>query len=147
MTLEMTKTDAYGNVSTQTTPDLPPPPDAVVNNSESATESAQELWLSIQTKSTDYIENAWSYTNKFFKENQHGLTILGLSFLGVISIKVLFAGLNAIEGIPLVTPLLKIVGLFYVGQFIWRYLIREHDRQELMESFNRTKAEVFGDRN
>ena len=67
--------------------------------------------------------------------------------MGIIAIDLLFAGLNAIDGLPLVTPILKLVGLYYVGQFIWRYLIREHDRRELMESVKRTKSEILGDRN
>jgi CAAD domains of cyanobacterial aminoacyl-tRNA synthetase len=34
--------------------------------------------------------------------------------------------------------------LIYVVRFAWRYLIREHDRQELMATLDRTKAEIFG---
>jgi CAAD domains of cyanobacterial aminoacyl-tRNA synthetase len=143
MTLEITRTDAYGNVSTETTP-APAPPDAEVNNSESATESPTELWVSIQPKSTAFFDDALSATINFLKQNQQLLTTLGLILLGIIGIKLLFAGLNAIDGIPLITPILKIVGLFYVGRFIWRYLIKEQNRQELMEIINRTKAEVLG---
>jgi CAAD domains of cyanobacterial aminoacyl-tRNA synthetase len=145
MTLEITKTDAYGNVTTETTP-VPTSPDPVIN-SESAAESAQELWVSIQTKNTAFFDDALSSTINFFKQNQQLLTTLGLILLGIIGIRLLFAGLDAIDGIPLVTPLLKLVGLFYVGRFIWRYLIKEQNRQELMQIIERTKAEVLGDRN
>jgi CAAD domains of cyanobacterial aminoacyl-tRNA synthetase len=167
MTLEVIKTDAYGNTDVQIIPEVetpnPPEPspdpvesvadsaqklgDRMESATESATDSAQELWVSIQTKNKAFFENASSYISKFFQENQQLLTILGLVYLGIIGVDLLFAALNAVDKIPLVTPILKIVGLYYVGQFIWRYLIRERDRRELMESVKRTKAEVLGDRN
>jgi CAAD domains of cyanobacterial aminoacyl-tRNA synthetase len=126
-------------------------PPAVAPNSsesatESATESAQELWFTIQTKNQDLFDNISSKTTTFVKENQQLLTALGLVLLGIISLRLLFATLNAIESIPLMTPLLKIVGAFYVGRFVWRYLIRQSDRHDLMEAVKRTKAEVLGDR-
>jgi hypothetical protein len=33
-----------------------------------------------------------------------------------------------------------------VVRFAWRYLIREHDRQELIEILDRKKVEVLGNR-
>ena len=39
---------------------------------------------------------------------------------------------------------IKLIGLIYVVRFAWRYLIREQDRQELMVTLDRTKAEIFG---
>ena len=149
MTLEIIKTDAYGNTDIQTPVETPNPPEPNPNPEalESATDSTQDLWVSIQTKNKAFFENVFTYISHFFKDNQKLLTTLGLIYLGIIAIDLLFAGLNAIDGLPLVTPVLKLVGLYYVGQFIWRYLIREHDRRELMESVNRTKAEILGDRN
>ena len=104
-------------------------------------------WGSIQAQLLTYFKNAKSDPTAFYKNNQQLLTMLGMIFLAIISIKVLVAGLSTIESIPLFTPLLKAVGLFYVVRFIWRYLIREHGRQELVETLNRTKAEVFGSQN
>ena len=120
-------------------------PSAVPDSPESATESSQELWFTIQNKNQDLFEKISSKTTTFINENQQLLTALGLVFLGIISLRLLFASLNAIESIPLMTPLLKIVGAFYIGRFIWRYLIRESDRHDLMEVVKRTKAEVLGD--
>lgn len=152
MTLEITKTDAYGNTDIQTISVSAPShtesvTDKIESAADSATESAQELWVAIQPKTTAFLDDAYSYIKNFYSANQQLLTTLGLVLLGIIGIKVLFAGLSAIDGIPLVTPLLKIVGLYYVGRFVWRYLIREQDRQELMAYIKQTKAEVLGERN
>ena len=152
MTLEITKTDAYGNTDVQTIFVSAPErtesvADKIESAAESATESAQELWVAIQPKTTAFLDDAYSAFNNFYKQNQQLLTTLGLVLLGMIGLKVLFAGLSAIDGIPLMTPLLKIVGFYYVGRFLWRYSIREQDRQELMASIEQIKAEIFGNRN
>jgi hypothetical protein len=123
------------------------PTQSIIPDRESATDPAAELWLSVQTNKTDFFENATSYITKFFKNNQQSLMTLGLIFLAIISIKLLFAGLNAIDDVPLVTPLLKLIGLVYVVRFAWSNLIRERNRQELLNAFNRTKAEVLGTQN
>ncbi len=139
MTIETSQLEDRQNIFTV--------PTAGSTSPESATESAQELWFTINSKNKDLFEDISSKTTTFVKENQQLLTTLGLVFLGIISLRLLFASLNAIDGIPLMTPLLKIVGAFYVGRFVWRYLIRERDRHDLMEVVKRTKAEVLGEGN
>jgi hypothetical protein len=101
---------------------------------------------STQTELTAFFEQAKSTTTDFFNNNRPFFTTLGWIALAIIGIKFVFATLGTIDDIPLVTPLLKIVGLVSVIRFAWRYLIREHDRQELIEIIDRTKVEVLGDR-
>ena len=119
----------------------------MMNNEQSTVESAEELWVTIQTRTTGFFDETVSTIATFFKNNRQLLTILGIAFLAIVGVKLMFAGLNAIDDIPLVTPLLKLIGLVYVVRFVWRYLLREQDRHELAENFNRTKAEVLGSQN
>jgi CAAD domains of cyanobacterial aminoacyl-tRNA synthetase len=118
----------------------------VMNDDDAPTESA-ELLTSMQTNVSEFFDEAMSSIPAFFNNNQQLLKTLGLILLAVIGLKLTFAGLNAIDDIPLVNPLLKLVGLVYVVRFVWNYLIREQDRQQLAEKFNRTKAEVLGTQN
>jgi hypothetical protein len=101
---------------------------------------------STQTELTAFFDQAKSTATDFFNNNRPLFTTLGWIALAIIGIKFVFATLGTIDDIPLVTPLLKIVGLVSVVRFAWRYLIREHDRQELIEIIDRTKVEVLGDR-
>jgi hypothetical protein len=134
------------------TPDpLPPTPmpdptaTAPDDDKSSLIDSAQDTWQSLQTgNSAEYLDRAQAYVVDFFNTNRQLIIALGVVFLGIISLKLLFAGLNAIDDIPLVSPLLKIIGLFYTARFVWRYLIREQDRQELRQAIDRTKTEIFG---
>ena len=121
-----------------------PASEPMMNNEQSTVESAEELWVTIQTRTTGFFEETVSTIATFFKNNRQLLTILGVAFLAILGFKLIFAGLNAIDDIPLVTPLLKLIGLVYVVRFVWRYLLREQDRHELVENINRTKAEVLG---
>ncbi|WP_295617078.1 CAAD domain-containing protein [Chamaesiphon sp. GL140_3_metabinner_50] len=102
---------------------------------------------SIPGNAVGFFEEVISSTTEVFKNNRKLLINLGIIFLALIATKLAFAGLSAIDEIPLVSPLLKLVGLFYVGQFVWNYLIRERDRQHLVEQFNSLKSQVLGDRN
>ena len=120
--------------------------DNVTNAIESATDSAQETWDTVQAKAPGIFDEITSAVPAFFQQNRQLLINLGVVFLAFVVAKLAFAGLNAIDDIPLVTPLLKIVGLVYVVKFIWNYLIREQDRGKLVEKFNKTKAEILGDR-
>ncbi len=102
---------------------------------------------STQTELTAMFENAKSTATEFFNNNRSLFITLGWILLAIFGIKVVFATLGIIDDIPLVTPLIKIVGLVSVVRFAWRYLIREHDRQELIEILDRKKVEVLGDHN
>ncbi len=93
-----------------------------------------------------FFENATSTATEFFNKNRHTFTNLGWILLAIIGIKFVLAALGTVDDIPLVTPILKLVGLVSVIRFTWRYLIREHDRQELVKIIDRTKAEVLGNR-
>jgi CAAD domains of cyanobacterial aminoacyl-tRNA synthetase len=101
---------------------------------------------STQAEVTAFVENAKSAATEFFNNNRPLFTTLGWIALAIVGAKFVFAALGTIDDIPLVTPILKIVGLVSVVRFSWRYLIREHDRQELVEILDRTKVEILGNR-
>ncbi|MBI4782229.1 MAG: CAAD domain-containing protein [Oscillatoriophycideae cyanobacterium NC_groundwater_1537_Pr4_S-0.65um_50_18] len=108
------------------------------------TESTEEVWQSIQIKTANFFGNATSYAAAFFKNNRQAIATLVWIFLAFLSAKLLFTALDTLDNIPLVTPLLKLVGLVSVTRFVWRYLIWKQNRQELAEMLNRAKAEVLG---
>ena len=147
-------------IPTETPPTIPPevppiappetPPPMIPNATESTIGDEEVFADNLESTQADisaWIDNAKSSTTELFKQNQQLLITLGWIVLAVIGAKFVFAALHTINDIPLVTPLIELVGLVTIVRFAWRYLIREHDRQELVESLNRTKIEVLGDRN
>ncbi len=140
-------------MNTNTLADMPAPTEPMTLDDKSMAEPMAEpiadpavAWQSNQTELTAFFERAKSTATEFFNNNRQLFITLGWTVLAIIGAKFVFAALGTIDDIPLVTPILKIVGLVSVVRFSWRYLIREHDRQELLEIIDRTKAEVLGDR-
>ncbi len=133
-------------MNTNTLTDVPDPTEPMMVSDEPVTNSAS-AWESTQAEITASFEQVMSATTKFFDNNRQLFITLGWIALAIIGVKFVFAALGTIDDIPLVTPILKLVGLVSVVRFAWRYLIREHDRQELIEIIDRTKVEVLGEHN
>jgi hypothetical protein len=137
-------------MNTNTLADMPDPTEPMKIDDESKADEPiadpAVAGQSTQTELTAFFERAKSTATEFFNSNRQLFITLGWTVLAIIGAKFVFAALGTIDDIPLVTPILKIVGLVSVVRFSWRYLIREHDRQELLEIIDRTKAEVLGDR-
>ena len=62
--------------------------------------------------------------------------ILGYVGGGFIGLTILNAVTTAINAIPLVPDLLELVGLAYTAWFVWRYLLYEDSRAELLEEID-----------
>jgi hypothetical protein len=131
-------------MNTETIADIPDPTEPMMVADDPMIEPV-EAGQSIQAEMMASFENIKSTTTKFFNSNRQLFTTLGWIALAIIGAKIVFATLGIIDDIPLVTPIIKLVGLVTVVRFAWRYLIREHDRQELIEIIDRTKVEVLGD--
>lgn len=122
-------------------------PDIETIKIDTAYTSTNEMpadWEWSQFNVTELLTNAKSFVKEFYQNNRGILTTIGLVYVAFLGVRLLFAALNAIDDIPLVSPILKLVGLIYAASFAWNHLVKEHDRRELMETFNRTKAEVLG---
>lgn len=114
------------------------------SRAEQATAEAAETWQSFQTSASSFLTNAISSAKALFSRNRRFFTTLGWLLLALLGVRILFAVLETIDELPLVTPILKLIGLVTVVQFTRRYLIREQDRQDLRQLLNRTRAEFLG---
>jgi len=99
----------------------------------------------------EWVQGAWQalgrasdVTGQFFADNKQPLITLGIILLGIVSVKILVAILAAINDIPLLAPMLQLVGLSYSAWFVWRYLWKASNRQELLSEFEALKNQIFG---
>ena len=80
----------------------------------------------------------------FFSEYQRPLwTVVGIILI-VVTAKALVGVLDSINDVPLVKSTLEIVGMGYSVWFVYRYLLRSENRQELLAKFQSWKAEFLG---
>lgn len=93
----------------------------------------------------DILSNASNYIGQWFNTYRQLLTTLGIILFAIISVKIIVAVLGAISDIPLLAPVLQLVGLAYIAWFVWRYLWKASNRQELMAEFDALKNQIFGE--
>jgi hypothetical protein len=72
------------------------------------------------------------------------LTVVTALVAAVIVLKLALALLEAINGIPLMQPMLELIGLGYVGGFAVQHLLTAERRQELNQTIQHWKTQVLG---
>jgi glutamyl-tRNA synthetase len=64
----------------------------------------------------------------------------------IVTIKVLFAVVDALNDIPLLAPTFELIGIGYAAWFVYRYLLRASNRQELGQEFQAFFEQITGGR-
>lgn len=119
-------------------------PDSGTLRKLSSSEQAQEQWQQLGEQASTFLKDLPGYISDFFSEYRQPLVTVGL-FLGIIlTAKVAFAILGAINEIPLLAPSFEIIGLGYSAWFIYRYLLKASSRTELSNDFSSLKEQVMG---
>ncbi len=93
---------------------------------------------------SDFLSKLPDYVGSFFYSYQQPLITLGLILSGVITVKVTLAVLDALNDIPLLSPVFELVGIGYTAWFVYRYLLKVETRKELASEFEALKGQVVG---
>ena len=80
----------------------------------------------------------------FFKQYQKPLILTGLFFVAFLTIKCFVAALNAINELPLLPTIFELIGMGYSGWFVYRYLVKASQREELGKILQELKTEFIG---
>jgi hypothetical protein len=110
------------------------------------TTSNDQVWREWVEPVLDVLAKIPDYIGQFFADYKQPLITVGLFVLGIITVKITLAVLDAINDIPLLAPLLELVGIGYTAWFVWRYLWKASSRQELVTEIDSIKTQIFGDR-
>jgi hypothetical protein len=130
-------------------------PDNMTEKSESGSESLgfptqssthrfNETLQPIVEKVSVFLSSFPDYLTDFFIEYKQPLLTLALIVGAIITVKLLLAILDAASEIPLLLPLLELIGLGYSIWFLYRYILQASNRQELVDVFNTFKAKILG---
>lgn len=106
--------------------------------------SSNEQWREIADKTYSVLASLPEYLGKFFSEYRKPLVTLGLIFGSIVSVKLTLALLGAINDVPLLEPTFELIGLGYSIWFVYRYLLKASNRQELGQEINKLKEQVVG---
>ncbi|MEL0588866.1 MAG: valine--tRNA ligase [Planktothrix rubescens PR222] len=80
----------------------------------------------------------------FFKQYQKPLILTGIFFVAFLTIKCFVAALNAINELPLLPTIFELIGMGYSGWFVYRYLFKASQREELGKILQELKTEFIG---
>lgn len=106
--------------------------------------STSAEWQKYGEKIGKFLQDLPSYIGRFLSENQSLLGILGVFLGALIAVKLTLAILGAINDIPLIAPTFELIGFGYTAWFVYRYLLRASNRQELSEEIKSLKQQFLG---
>jgi hypothetical protein len=110
--------------------------------SGSASESTQ--FEEIVDNITAILGDLPIYVTSFFREYQRPIVTVGLFLSALVTVRVILAVVDAVNDVPLLAPFFEFVGIGYSAWFIYRYLLRATNRQELVEDISAIKDQVLG---
>ncbi len=110
----------------------------------SGSEDPTEQLKAYAAKALDSLGNLDNILGDFFNKYRSQITIAGIGFGSFIGVKLTLALLSALNEIPLVQPTLELVGLSYTAWFVYRFILRADNRQELTEKYDGLKGQVLG---
>ena len=109
----------------------------ITDEPPSQTQQIKEQIISILSEFPAYI-------GSFYEQYKSPLTVVGLILASIISLKVLLGVIDELNDIPLLAPTFELIGIGYTVWFVYRYLLRSSNRQQLGEEIQALKEQVFG---
>ncbi|WP_413171950.1 CAAD domain-containing protein [Anabaena azotica] len=106
--------------------------------------SSDTQWQRISQQIIDLLDQLPNYVGSFFDKNKQAILTLVLILSAFVTVKVVIAVLNAINGVPLLAPIFEIIGIVYAIWFTFRYLIKSETRQELSYKVSSFKKQLIG---
>ena len=119
-------------------------PDTSGSMTPISTDSTNEQWQEVGAKVSDFIADLPAYLSDFFGEYKRPIITISLVLASLIAVKLLLAILSAINDLPLISSLFELVGMGYSAWFVWRYLLKASDREQLGSDFSTLKSQVLG---
>ena len=107
-------------------------------------ETATTQFDEIKAKVLEVLAEFPAYVSGFFEEYQKPIITILLIIAAIISVRVLFAVIDALNDIPLLAPTFELIGMGYSAWFIYRYLLRASNRQELSQEFQAFWEQITG---
>lgn len=108
---------------------------------QNATSEQVQEWLE---PVVTFLSSLPDQVGSFVSDYQKPLITILLLLSGVVTVKVVLAVLDALNDIPLLSPVFELVGIMYSGWFVYRYLLKATTREELTQDFSTIKGQVLG---
>jgi uncharacterized membrane protein len=101
-------------------------------------------WERDRARIKDFLDDPLKYFNAFWQQYKPLVITLVTVSLALIAVNFVFSIVDFIVGIPLMKPLLELIGIGYSVWFTKRYLLTAGTRQELSQEINKIKQGIIG---
>ncbi|NJK29120.1 MAG: hypothetical protein HC851_03100 [Acaryochloris sp. RU_4_1] len=98
----------------------------------------------IGEKLRDFVDVFPKQFGETFEIYQKPLTTGAIILTALVSVAVADGVLDVLNAIPLVAPLLELIGLGYSVWFAWHYLRYAESRQQLLTNYRQLKQRITG---
>jgi hypothetical protein len=105
----------------------------------------ESQWQQISKQVSQFLQKLPEYLGSFFQNYNQPLITVALILAAIVTAKVVLAILDAINDIPLLSPLFELVGISYATWFVSRYLLKASNRQELADEIQSLKNQFVGE--
>jgi hypothetical protein len=93
---------------------------------------------------THIIDQIPQYWQAFWQAYQRPIVVFGWALLATVIVKIALAVLVAIQSIPLLAPLMQLLGLSYTLWFVIRHFLGFSQRQEIFARLDNFKSYIWG---
>ncbi|HCF25890.1 MAG TPA: hypothetical protein DEV81_01405 [Cyanobacteria bacterium UBA11049] len=102
-------------------------------------------WRQISNSFSAFLAHFPTYWSRFFETFKLPIISLGLILATIVTLRVIFAVVDALNGIPLFSAFFEFIGIGYAAWFVYRYLLKAETRQELAAKIQSFKQEIVGE--
>lgn len=122
---------------------LPTPENAQIQKLPPATDPNAQ-WQQSAKQVADVLGQLPDYLGSFYQQYKQPIATVFIILSLIVTLKVLLAVLDAINNIPLLSPIFEVVGISYSTWFAFRYLLKSSTRKELVAEIDSAKNQLFG---
>lgn len=107
---------------------------------DEASRQIKQVWEKVSA----LLGNLPDYVTEFIQRYRRPIVTVGLILAAFIAVKLVLALLGAVNDVPLLAPTFELIGLIYSGWFLYRYLLKASNRQELLGDIAAIRDQVLG---
>lgn len=104
-----------------------------------------QQWQQIGNSFSGFLAQLPTYVSRFFEAYKLPIINLALILAAIVTLRVVFAVVDALNDVPLFLPFFELIGMSYAAWFVYRYLLKAETRQELAAKIQSFKQEILGD--
>ena len=101
-------------------------------------------WQQVKDETLKILSDLPGYLNNFYQQYKKPVNITGTILASAIALRLVTAVVEAVESVPLLAFGFELIGAGYSVWFVFRYLLKASDRQDLYEDIKAVKKEIFG---